>query len=392
MKVLASSWHPGGINAIIPVIQALRSREENVVTIGYGVSRPILQNHGIPYKTLEEYGFPELTREATDYVLDHEKPDVILCGTSAQDEYTTYVIEQLLTLGARERGIPTLSVLDYWRSYSIRYSDIYGGIRFRFLPTKIAVMDAVAYEDMRQEGFDMRRVCITGNPAKDRHREYHIRQSTDRQEFRKHLGLEGDAKIVLYPDQPMMNKRGAYDNNIRTRSFDALWREVSKIKRIFLVARPHPRADISLLCGRQKTDRVIVDGHNPFDYLRSINGSDLVVTVRSSALMDAAYLKVPSIGVQDLADEEYTLPPLLRHGLIPDIRSFDGLSDTLSEIFANHDGYVKRLEHPALHLDGNATERVLAVLQDLAENWQGNDKDPQYSPRSKKERSPNINS
>ena len=193
-KILATSWHPGGMNAIVPVIKRLNQQGKvNVVTVGHQYSEAILDSHGIGYKRISDYGLEDVSLESMASLLEQESPDLVLTGTSAQDENNKDVIEQTATLAGRNKGIPTVAVLDFWGNYSLRFNDIYSGEGFRFLPDKIAIMDQYAERDMLEEGFDKAGLIITGNPHFD-DLEAKARRFTNQEriELRQQVGLDAD--------------------------------------------------------------------------------------------------------------------------------------------------------------------------------------------------------
>ncbi|HII30175.1 hypothetical protein COT48_00965 [Candidatus Woesearchaeota archaeon CG08_land_8_20_14_0_20_47_9] len=56
-KIVATSSRPGATNAIIPPIERLiKEGKVKVVTIGHESSEEILQEEGIPHRTIGHYG------------------------------------------------------------------------------------------------------------------------------------------------------------------------------------------------------------------------------------------------------------------------------------------------------------------------------------------------
>ena len=103
-KVLATSWHPGGANAIVPVIKKLQSDGKvNITVLGHQYSEAIYKAAGIPYNTLRTYGLKDVSEGSMAAILAQEIPDLVLTGTSVQDEENRDVIEQTITLAARKR-------------------------------------------------------------------------------------------------------------------------------------------------------------------------------------------------------------------------------------------------------------------------------------------------
>src|SRR3989344_571845 len=67
-KVIATSWHPGGANAIIPVIKRLQNDIE-VEVIGHGFSEGVFKMAGIDYKTIVDY---HINNISTNYMMKME--------------------------------------------------------------------------------------------------------------------------------------------------------------------------------------------------------------------------------------------------------------------------------------------------------------------------------
>src|SRR3972149_3058826 len=139
-KILAAAWHPGGANALSPVIKRLHKEgKAGVVTIGHQYSEKIFQNNGIAYETIGFYGLNDVSVASMEQLLRKESPDLVLTGTAFQSEENKDVIEQTMTLAARNKGIRKLTVMDFWPNDSKEFSDVYSPDgKFKFLPDKIA--------------------------------------------------------------------------------------------------------------------------------------------------------------------------------------------------------------------------------------------------------------
>ena len=183
-KVIATSWHPGGANAIIPVIKRLQNDIE-VEVIGHGFSEGVFKMAGIDYKTIVDYHINNISTNSMIQIVEEIHPQLVLTGSSIQDKDNRNVIEQTITLAARKKKIKSLSVMDWWGNLWEKFSDlydengrfreeIYGKLlppeytekdgKFKFLPDKIGVMDSSIKMAMLEEGFDENRLVITGNP------------------------------------------------------------------------------------------------------------------------------------------------------------------------------------------------------------------------------------
>jgi len=84
-KILATSWHPGGANAISPVIKSLREKDDvEVVAIGYQYSEKVFERDGVEYRKISDYGLKDVALDSMFELLEMESPDLIVTGTSVQ--------------------------------------------------------------------------------------------------------------------------------------------------------------------------------------------------------------------------------------------------------------------------------------------------------------------
>ena len=114
-KIIATSWHPGGANAIIPVIKRLQKEEGVEMTIiGHEVSKGTFSKAGIDYQVIKDHGIEDVSINSMTKLIKKIHPELILTGSSVQDKDTRDVIEQTLTLAATGREIKSLSVLDWY--------------------------------------------------------------------------------------------------------------------------------------------------------------------------------------------------------------------------------------------------------------------------------------
>ena len=100
----------------------------------------------------------------------------------------------------KERGIPTLSIVDFWSNYTERFDT---------LPDKIAIIDEQMRQEMLAEGFPDDKLVITGQPAFDCLAEKRKRfDESDswkhplRYAARRSYGLHPYEKLVIFMSQP----------------------------------------------------------------------------------------------------------------------------------------------------------------------------------------------
>jgi hypothetical protein len=375
-KVLATSWHPGGMNAILPVIKKIQ--QDNIIDItvvGHEYSEAILDAQGIDYKRINDYGLDCVSLDAMISLLEQETPDLILTGTSTQDEDHKDVIEQTITLAGRNNEIPTVAVLDVWGNYSLRFNDMYTGEDFKFLPDKIAIMDQYAEEDMIREGFDSSRLVITGNPHFDNLR-IKAEKFTEKEkiEFRKQVGLETDI-IFFYAGcawKKWEYKTGFWDlDNIKL--VNETLRELSDNdgKKYGLVVKLHPRVPsedvegITSYISRECKDRIsLVDGIHPHDLILA---SDLTLTPYSTLGIETVYMGKACISIQPNLQINDFLSILTKNEIIPVGYTVEDCKSLVKRAYIDQGYREKELIQQAssFRIGGEATERVTQLVYQL---------------------------
>lgn len=374
-KILATSWHPGGANAIAPVIKRLIAEDKTiVVVIGYQFSEKIFRDYGINYKIVDSYGLRDVSLGSLERLLRVELPDLVLTGTSMQDEATKDVIEQTIVLAAETKGIPTLAVLDFWGNYWQRVSDIFTGEKFKFLPDKIAIMDEVVQQAMAEEGFAKERLVITGNPYFD---DLPAKASsftvTEKQTIRQSIGL-GCETLLFFAGNTFKNEAinyGYWDlENIRLLA--GVLKQLPKGQRtkIGIAVGLHPRtpesdlAEINHYIGEISGIKIKVVHHIKAQELVLV--SDLTLTANSTVGIEAVYMGKPCISLQPgLKGKDLLI--VSEKGIIPVGYTVRDCERELKKAIVDIEYREKELPKRAknFRIDGRATERVVKLAYEM---------------------------
>ena len=380
-KVLATSWHPGGANAIIPVIRRLKEDEIfEVVTIGYEFSEKSFHDAGIDFRRIQDYGVGDVSYDSMEKILAKETPNLILTGTSIQDVKHRDVIEQTTTLVGRRIGIKTLSALDFWGDYHERFSDLEFSSatdftvkdKFKFLPDKIAVPDVYSMKEMLREGFDEEIIVVTGNPYFDslesKAREFSV---DDKKRVREQVGLEKDVLLlyaggILRMDVP---KFGYWDLD----NIDIINRALKNSSvDAGLVSKLHPRSPDDYV--KEMNDYVKNNGEGRIKLVRDINphqlilASDMTFTACSTLAFEAALMGKPCVSLQPgLKCPDY-LANLTKNEIIP-VGYTREVCDGIARRVLIDPSYTTNELLPKLSdvkADGKATERVTNLVYEMA--------------------------
>jgi len=346
------------------VIEHLR-REERVPVhaFAYRQSCDCWSRRSLDFKALEE-----TTGEAEALVLLRScRAGVLLAGTSAN----TVDLEKVFVAAARKAGIPSVSVLDFWSNYRIRFSD--GKDQLTFLPDRIAVMDTRARDEMVQAGFRAELLVVTGHPAFEEICGKRARFTTARsEEIRRRLGLGNECRMVLFVSQPLasLDLAGGQDPAYRGYTekivIPLLFKALRSIRartgqRIVVVIRTHPREDVVALRKLLPEDEPMIL-ETTSDAHELAMTADLVVGMNSIFLMEASCLGCIAVSVQPGLRGPDRLPSNLSGISIPVYREED-LEPVLDRLLNNAVVYRESLAGSMLY--EGATGSVVSLLYEI---------------------------
>ncbi len=364
-KVLVASYYPGGANALAPVVKRLQEEGKvDVVTVGYKYSERIFHDNGISYRTLDSYGLPDASTDSMKKLLEAESPDLVITSTASEIEHKNQSIDQLLIEASSKRGIKSLSVLDFWGNYNHR--------RFKKVPDKIAVIDDLAKETMMKDGFNERKLVITGNPYFDDLAKLKDSFSQeDKYKVRKYLNfpqIDADSYLLLYASQPIekdYGKRLGFDEKTSLKELlDSVERLSYKDKTSVLV-KIHPREDEDNLKDVVKGYSFPIVVNKDYRVRDAVLASDVVVSPFSTVLVEAAYLDKPGVSLQ---------PGLKKHDMlitnhlgftVPVYRKGD-VGSVIDRLLMDKK-YARQLaeKRKGFVNDGKATDRVLNLVYEM---------------------------
>lgn len=263
-RVLFYAHDPGGANAIAPLVRTLADRGLEVVCRANGPALRILPH------VAEAGGNAEA-------LFDSVRPDFVVTGTSAAD-----MVEKVLRLVAKEKGVRSLAVLDHWVNYGIRFSRYSTAEKctyekdrsFEYLADDIVVMDEFAKQEMVKEGVPATLVHALGNPHFDILRDRYA--GINAEPVRERL-LAGRKKLVMFASEPYTEDYGQGDE-IR-----AIEEIASVLPADFALAiKPHPRERLEKFAG---LDLPVVEP--VVSSLEAIRAADIVMSMTSMVLVES---------------------------------------------------------------------------------------------------------
>ena len=220
MRTLFVGADVGGCRALEPVLEEMRRRG----------GEALVADHGF-WKGKDE------GNQAEDEVLRTVASggvDVLAFSTSVKDVFPLTVARL-----CRERGIPSLCMLDSWVNYRSRLEIDGKGL---FIPDVYALMDDEAFDEALRVGFPADVLAITGQPAFSS-----LEQSA-------RVSRQDGRKTVLFVSEPVEMDQGGKDSFPEYRGYTE--KEVLPLfcqaaqplaDELFLLIAPHPREDGSAL-------------------------------------------------------------------------------------------------------------------------------------------------
>lgn len=369
-KVFATAWHPGGANAIAPVIKRLISEKKvNIVVIGHEYSEPIFEKSGIAFQRPPK---GDISVKAMKELLQKEKPNLVLLGTGSQEGKHNDIIEQTTTAAANELGVKSIAVLDYWANYAQRFTDERTGVSLDRLPSRVAVMDEFAKRDMLALGFPVEKLAITGNPYFDNlAKKAESFTEEQRQKIRAEAGcFSNDVLFFLACNvfSQWKTANGYWDLD----TVMLVSRVISIFQSIKVIVRLHPRMpkeekkQISDFIANQPARMEIDQDENPEKSQLLSLSADLTIVEDSTMGIVAVLMKRPCISLQPgLLIEDSLI--VSKNRIIPvgyDINDCIALLKNSASV-----DFRKKIiqQYGGFSTDGKATERVANLVYSLLE-------------------------
>jgi len=304
-SILIFSEDPGAVNCILPLL-------------------PLLQQATIPFRLLAAgtasgmyaaKGFQPDSFEEIDELFAKDVPALVLTGTAANlDTAGLRLID-----AARERGIPTLGIVDAPMNADLRFCGR-SGSPLTHAPDIIAVPDQVCAERFKALGVGSSQISICGHPHYDavRTRAEAVRQ-LDRCAVRKKFFSEINEgqQLILFAGEPethhqrnadyLLHGRGKRNGRIEIVMEEFLDATAGLIPRPARVLQLHPRSnvkDVGALAG--EFDSI----HQGGDLLEILYCADVVAGLTSMLLMEAALMGTPTLAIIPRTEEKEWLPSI----------------------------------------------------------------------------------
>jgi hypothetical protein len=368
-KIVTTSWHRGGAEAIAPVIKELIQKGHKITVITHGdVSANVFKKNNIPHKTIADYGLKDVSSESMRRLLqDINRPDLVLTGTvDRAGILKDDVIDQTITFVAKQLGIKTLAILDSPRGFSDRFNYL-GKKDFRFCPDKI-VAEKNVIDAVKNQGVNSKLLEPLGNPSFDILSTIVKNFREDqKQEIREQIGLSDLDFLIFYAGgtyQDQFKKLGYWDYTAIQIISDVMKYFSKKMpEKVGTVVKLHPgmpqldQESISDIINRSKM-KLITD----IDLHDLILAADLVITTYSTVGIKAIHMGKLCLSLQpDLKTEDLFIPSAL--GVIPVAYNKPACWMMLPAMILSSRARNEWLQKASgFRTDGRATERVVELV------------------------------
>ncbi len=358
-KVMMVAVNPGGIRALLPLLPQL----PRVVVLTLRSYAPLFAD--VVSEEKMEWLEEDLSRPEIHKIMRRHAPGLLVTGTSIPESPGGF-LENKFRQCARALKTPSLSVLDHWFNYALRFSsDSHHPLDS--LPDLICVMDNRAKEEMIAEGIPASRLCITGQPAFDRL----LKEGPDylksaRASLRKSLHLTDEDFLVGFVSEPVLQDHG------RVRGYDEfevlkkllhdsiLTSSLSQGRPVHLAIKFHPReypgkyTQLLRSCPSEIICHVVPE-MKPWDFLAV---ADKVIGLTSILLFEAALLGRSAISFQPNLPEGHSCERVITPVLV--VREADQVRAWLGDVTPS-----VPVEN---YRETKATEKVLTVMNGLLRN------------------------
>lgn len=369
--VLVFAREAGAAAALAPVIAELRGRACVLLT-AKGPAERVLGEAGLTPTPLPNFSDVEIDALLASHV-GGARPDVVLTAATSLPQHD--MTEKLLWRWARERGIPSLGVLDQWQHYALRFSGPRPDERLAYLPHRIAAMDHHARRELIACGIPGDIVVVTGQPAFDRLARRRAEWApADTRQIRERLGVAPGARLVAFVAEPLRRDFAheiGYDEHVTLRDVLALCADlVTRDLAVHLAVKLHPQSDreefawvksFPVPAGLGLTIHGTEESPLPLAL-----ASDVVIGMASTLLLEAILLGRPTVSFQPRARQDDLLVATVI-GAIPLVRDRAACARLVADLLF-HDGRRARYlrEQSRFAVDDGAAGRVASLVMALA--------------------------
>lgn len=349
-RILAVFNHPGGMRAILPVLDGLKEFDSFILIVTSESNRSRLVECVFPVIFINKH----FSISSAENILKKERVSCLISGTSEPDNSDTGRIESTFISASKRLGVSSVSILDCWHKYRERYS-LSTTSALDAVPDRICVMDSKAKTDMVDLGFDSLSLHVTGNP-------YHDKLAADAR-ISDPIGLFQDtsAVVILFISQPLSERDYSWLEYSEFSVLQDLIKVALKVKIssnrcVNLKIKLHPsecknKYD-SVVEEFQDLDITVIEGDS--DNIYDCASSSVVVGMFSMLLFELFQLGLGVIYYQPVKNKNSLIYTGNNKNPIRDIRGLYG--EILNYEYARN---------PKARYKSMATQKVISLIKEL---------------------------
>lgn len=286
-KIWACVQDPGGMNCVIPVVHELLKDNHVITLLLYGTSKSLIQSEKAKFITdnITLYYVDSINEFISDELREGAHPELFLTSMCTDGGLGSVIMRFL------KGKCPTVSLQDYWGGGLKDFADN--------RPDYIVVNDEIGAKLVLEAwgGYDSQRIKILGYPAFDKYSGMNVNKVS--LEVKRKLGMtERKWPVVLVAGQ------GDGTGNLISEVVFAL--DNIGEEPFYVIPRPHPRTKVDYpeqmqlwqeAIARLNKGRIIVDFFEQTDTASLLAASDIIVSMFSTVLIEAAVLRKIPIAV-----------------------------------------------------------------------------------------------
>lgn len=331
-KIIFLAHDPGGCDALLPVVERLH--QETVPLEFYCIGPAANLN---PDNAASEVEVIQIIQQ----MLMEKSVSVLVTGTSWGSK-----LELKEIAACKNKGIPTLSILDFWSNYQARFKDEAGNFIY---PDYFLVMDKLAALEAANEGVPLEIIKVLGHPGLDKF--------ISGQKHKRHLKHK---KKILFLSQPLSVLYGKELGYTEQQVLEEVAQIIRENKDYSLYIKFHPKDSSSL---KNNYLGLSVEG-NLLDIMTEY---DVIIGMNTMGLLHAVLLGLPAISYQpNLKKPDMCITNKL--GLTRLVSSYQELKSILNtKRFSNENVKISQSES-CIWLDGRSTDRVTRFIREVMLN------------------------
>ncbi len=315
--------------------------------------------------------------ETADQILENTQPDVVICGRGIDMQSA----DRFMVAAARNQGIPSLVMIDEWYDYTKNFADGTGDLVF--CPDVICCPDLQAKNEAISEGLPSDRLYVTGSPAYAAVFDKFVKFNRQAPPLPMALLDIHSRPVILFISEKTVVGRSPQNGNEQAREKTPRARDSeSKIKEGLICAlqlvgekctvleRPHPshRDSPHLSVSELKNISWRISSHDALTSL--IWHCDLVIGIRSAALLTASLMAKPTLSYQpELRGANRCTA--VRKGITQTITNSDDLADWMVAHWSAKDN-CESIRPEFSRKD--ASKQVLSMIQSLLDRGRSLDR------------------